>query len=164
MDAGNQSQASNQVSSYFTAALTDSQVVLGSHTDSWRSCFFNEPVQWLDQLRNWTSRHIQYICREVYNHSNSVVPVEIAYRCAYFGCALWWRKLEKQQRTTLWQNWGKVLKVKCDFGYFSQPAFETVVFTDCLHTDVGCKFHMAHTVHLPWCHVSWKKIYSRDDN
>lgn len=97
MDAGNQSQPSNQVSSCFTAALTDSQVVLGSHTDSWRSCFFNEPVQWLDQLRNWTSRHIQYICREVYNHSNSVVPVEITYQYACFGCALWWRKLEKQQ-------------------------------------------------------------------
>lgn len=143
MDAGNQSQPSkkkkncvdpppNQVSSCFAATLTDSQVGLGSHTDSWWSCFFNEPVQWLDQLRNWTSRHIQYICREVYNHSNSVV--ENTYRYAYFGCALWWRKLKKttttaqtQKTQTLWQNWCKVLKVNDDFGCFSQPAFETVV-------------------------------------
>lgn len=29
--------------------------------------------------------------------SNCVVPVEITSRYAYFGCALWWRKLEKQQ-------------------------------------------------------------------
>lgn len=70
--------------------------------------------------------HIQYICREVYNHSNSVVPVKMTYRYAYFGCALWWRKLEKQQLHNKGQLYDRI-EAKCDFGYFSQPAFETVV-------------------------------------